>query len=171
MRLGFERTYCDSTGEALSGGLWFWCFMFYLSKYWEYVDTMILVLKKSEVKLLHSWHHFVVVWICFLFMKYNVSFFFSGVLWNAGIHTIMYFYYYLTTFGMKPWWGKNLTKAQMFQFFAGGISFWPMLVFCWQDLKSWLPIYLGNQAMLISFLWLFGGFFVKKYNKGEIKKE
>ena len=163
MRLGFQRTYCDSTGDGLSGGLWFWCFMFYLSKYWEYLDTMILVLKKSEVKLLHSWHHFSVVWDCFLFMRYNVTSCLVGVLWNTGIHTAMYFYYYLTSFGVKPSWGKNLTKIQMFQFLVGILTFWPMTFYCWTDLKRWIPLFVIHNTIMVSFLYLFGNFFNVKY--------
>lgn len=35
---------------------------------------------------------------------------------NATVHAIMYFYYLLSTLGLKPTWGKYLTQMQMLQF-------------------------------------------------------
>jgi hypothetical protein len=35
---------------------------------------------------------------------------------NAIIHTIMYYYFWLTSFGVRPWWGRLLTQMQMLQF-------------------------------------------------------
>jgi hypothetical protein len=35
---------------------------------------------------------------------------------NSFIHLLMYFYYFLSTFGPAPAWGKYLTQLQMVQF-------------------------------------------------------
>lgn len=129
---------------------------------------MILVLKKSEVKFLHCWHHGVIVWTCFFFMKLNVTWFLAGVIWNTAVHTVMYFYYFLTSYGIKPTWGQSLTTLQMIQFITGGMSFWPMLYFCsYESLKGWLLMYIANQLMLINFLWMFSSFFITKYLGGK----
>jgi hypothetical protein len=35
---------------------------------------------------------------------------------NSFIHVVMYFYYFLSSVGPKPWWAKYLTMMQMIQF-------------------------------------------------------
>ena len=159
--IGFLSLYCDNK-VAMKGGFYFWSYLFYISKFWEYVDTFILVLKKSEVKLLHSWHHSVISWTCLLFIRYKFAWFLFGVQLNATIHTFMYFYYFLTTFNIRPSWGKYLTSAQMVQFIVGGISFWPMFFVC-DSIYDNLPIVMMNQMMLVTFLYMFRNFFIKKY--------
>jgi len=46
---GWKATYCDRDGEFWASGNGTWSIVFYISKYWEFVDTWILVIK---VKLL-----------------------------------------------------------------------------------------------------------------------
>lgn len=46
----FFELYCDSTGEMSSKGtLWFWIYVFYVSKYYEFLDTVFLVVKKVTI--------------------------------------------------------------------------------------------------------------------------
>ena len=47
---GIRSVYCDRSGEFWQSGHGAWTTIFYLSKYWEFVDTWILVLKVSEAR-------------------------------------------------------------------------------------------------------------------------
>jgi hypothetical protein len=42
---GWMATYCDRDGEFWKSGNGTWSIIFYLSKYWEFIDTWILVIK------------------------------------------------------------------------------------------------------------------------------
>ena len=37
--------------------MYFWCYIFYLSKYYELVDTALLMLRGKRVIALHAIHH------------------------------------------------------------------------------------------------------------------
>lgn len=69
---------------------------FYLSKYYEYIDTWILYAKKRDPIFLQKYHHIgaVIVWYLGYICKFDGVFFAS--LLNSGVHTVMYFYYFLT---------------------------------------------------------------------------
>ena len=41
-------------------------FIFYLSKYYEFLDTILLVLKKKPLDFLHCYHHAIVPTGCWL---------------------------------------------------------------------------------------------------------
>ena len=45
------------TPPPLSGPLHGWCYIFYLSKYWELVDTLLLISRGKRVVFLHAFHH------------------------------------------------------------------------------------------------------------------
>jgi len=38
---------------------------------------------------------------------------------NSFVHTVMYSYYFLASFGHRPWWGKYVTRLQITQMVIG----------------------------------------------------
>jgi hypothetical protein len=57
---GLMPAYCDSVqngGAMWKAGMGRLAFLFYLSKYYEFVDTIILVVKRKRVLLLQTYHH------------------------------------------------------------------------------------------------------------------
>ena len=98
-------------------------YVYYISKYIDWIDTVFLVLRRKDrhVSLLHLYHHASMPLATWLFVKLSpgghVSF--SGFL-NAFIHVVMYSYFFLASLGpqMKPYlgWKKYLTQMQMIQF-------------------------------------------------------
>lgn len=98
---------------------------FVISKLPELIDTVLLVLKKRPVILLHWWHHLSVVG----FTWYAAAFKHPVCLWqgamNYGVHSIMYFYYFAMTTSMrkmiKPI-GPLVTGIQITQMVWGTIA-------------------------------------------------
>ncbi|CAG2118944.1 unnamed protein product, partial [Medioppia subpectinata] len=94
-----------------------------MSRLVELMDTIFFILRKShhQISALHLFHHTVVP-ICIWFplkLTPEVQYGF-GPLINSFIHVIMYFYYYMSTFGpaVRPylWWKRYLTGLQLIQF-------------------------------------------------------
>ena len=71
---GWRTLFCDHNpavgGMSMRAMLGFWCYIFYVSKcgecahtvyhsvrYYELIDTMLLVFKKRQLTILHVWHH------------------------------------------------------------------------------------------------------------------
>jgi hypothetical protein len=55
---GFTSTYCDVDGEFWGkGGLGAWATAFYISKYYEFIDTWILIAKGKDASFLQVYHH------------------------------------------------------------------------------------------------------------------
>jgi len=66
---------------------------FYLSKYYEYIDTFLIYLKGKEPILLQKFHHLGAVICWHLSYVYAVDGIWIPSIFNAFIHTIMYSYY------------------------------------------------------------------------------
>jgi hypothetical protein len=100
-------------------------FYFYLSKYYEYIDTMILYAKGVEPIFLQKFHHVgaVAVWHLAYINKCDGVFYAS--LFNSAIHSVMYFYYLLSLFPyintMVRKYKVYITSLQLLQLTSGAI--------------------------------------------------
>jgi len=111
---------CEQELEPIKGPLFYWSFVFYLSKYYELVDSFLLVLKKKPLIFLHVFHHFVMPFVCWAGLqgKWCMALW-TSAFWNSFVHILMYYYYAVSTIGINPWWKKHLTGLQIYQFVSG----------------------------------------------------
>ncbi|CAG8561773.1 10645_t:CDS:2 [Dentiscutata erythropus] len=58
---GISECFCTSDESSLKGRLFYITYIYYLSKFIELIDTVILVLKKKEIIFLHWYHHAIVI--------------------------------------------------------------------------------------------------------------
>jgi len=111
----------DPNELRISRAIWW----FYISKLFEFLDTVIFILRKKndQLSFLHVFHHasmFPIWWIGVKWVAGGNSFF--GSMLNSGIHVIMYLYYGLAAIGphMQKYlkWKRYLTQLQLLQFFV-----------------------------------------------------
>lgn len=117
------RDFIEDSDGAILRQLSNWMWLFYISKYYEMVDTAILFQSNKTSTFLQMYHHAGAVIACWLVSISESS---SGWIWvvlNSFIHSLMYCYYALTVFGVRPPFKRVLTFLQIGQFFSG-------LVFC-----------------------------------------
>lgn len=57
-----------SHDNACQGPLFFWSYIYYLSKYYEFLDTVILALKGKPLSFLHVSHHALVCPMAYLWV-------------------------------------------------------------------------------------------------------
>mmetsp|Transcript_31014 Transcript_31014/g.73082 ORF Transcript_31014/g.73082 Transcript_31014/m.73082 type:complete len:280 (+) Transcript_31014:176-1015(+) len=122
-RYGAFDTYCDPKGTLWeqSSGFGTWALIFYVSKYWEFVDTWILVLKGKKPSFLQVYHHTGIAFCMWVGVLSQSAWLKAVVLLNSIIHTLMYTYFLIKTISpttqIKS--ARYLTKAQIGQFFTG----------------------------------------------------
>lgn len=131
MAYGFFQTYCDPEDTLWNdSGFGSWTFIFYISKYYEFVDTWILVLKGKQPSFLQIYHHTGIAFCMWVGVLSHGPWLNYVTLLNSVIHTIMYTYFLIKTIDPKVEIkaAKNLTMAQIGQFFTGIISSFPILI-------------------------------------------
>ncbi|EER19589.1 fatty-acyl elongase, putative [Perkinsus marinus ATCC 50983] len=167
------RNASDSYGRGPCG-LWISLFMY--SKYVELVDTAFLVLRKRNVNFLHWFHHATVLLYCWHAGAYEqpTGIFFATM--NYMVHSIMYFYYFLSSVGHKPRWGLTVTILQISQMFAGmfvvavhyySISHVPNCDGAYEDL---VVAFLMYTAYMLLFVQFFVGRYMAPKKVGNTKK-
>lgn len=119
---GAWRGLCSVNEGIWSRGLSYYGFLFYLSKFYEIFDTIIILAKGKRSSLLQTYHHtgaMLSMWAGIRFASPPIWVF---VVFNSLIHTLMYLYYVLSGLNIRvPKAIKRaLTTAQICQFVIGG---------------------------------------------------
>jgi len=163
-----ELYLCDPEARLARGPQAFWFYIFFLSKYYEFFDTVIIVLKKRPVIFLHVYHHCITVLLVFVMLENEVAVQWLASTANCSVHIPMYYYYAMSSLGKNVWWKKYITKMQIFQFVvdisANCIGFYYHLI-GGKTCSGALPAWVFGQAVLISFLILFLFFYRSTYKK------
>lgn len=151
----------------------YWSYLFYLSKYYEVVDTYIVILKKRRPINLQIYHHIGAMIGCawFHYDKSVGSFIFMVP--NSFVHSIMYLYYALSTLKIKIPFKFIITYIQMIQFLFGHCCIIYVLFYLYPECITLNEKYcLQYHFVYISWLfWMFARFFNKTYNKKKSKKK
>ena len=169
-----------------------WLYNYYICKYYEMIDTLILTLKKKKIIFLHLFHHMSMPWSAYFAMKEHFTPSIYALIWNNLIHIFMYYYYFISTFKSSKnriWWKQYLTNMQIIQFIGG---LYTALLYCYYcfdfDDKSifeydyffgptkctnnsnpWICVF---QIVLVSsFLLLFIMFYINAYFKSKSSKQ
>lgn len=160
---------CDPHGQSMSGRMGWWMYVFYLSKFYELGDTVIMVLKKRPLNFLHVYHHCIVIPLFYVYMSTGMVLQWILVVANSSVHVAMYYYYAMSAIGQKVWWKKYITQAQIIQFIIDLTATWPypFLYFsasgCSGSMRGWL----FGQAVGASFFKLFCDFYFRSYTKSK----
>lgn len=115
-RESVDFLFCTPMDTSPGGRLYFWSTVYYYSKYYELLDTILLVLRVKPTSFLHVFHHAVVISMSWLWVDQVQTLQFIGLLANTAVHVVMYYYYYLTVICKSPWWKKYITWMQIVQF-------------------------------------------------------
>ena len=105
-------------GTVAAGRLYWWSYVYYVSKYYELLDTVLRVLKAQPLTFLHVFHHALVLLMAYCWLELVQSLQVIGLLANTGIHVVMYSYFLLSSLGVRPGtaFKKLVTSGQIVQF-------------------------------------------------------
>jgi len=119
--------YCDEKVQFNYGRIYFFYYINYLFKFWELIDTALLVLRGKPTPFLHVYHHASTLVLCWSQMRAESCLQWIPMVINLTVHVIMYGYFALTAIGIHPSWKRYLTSLQITQFIialllcAGGL--------------------------------------------------
>jgi len=162
---GLDSILCDENRVQLKTNMYFWFYIFFLSKFYEFIDTYILLLRKKPITFLHCFHHFITAFVCWMGLtgEFSIQWIVIGL--NGAVHVLMYYYFLAQTLGKDDWWKKHLTMIQIVQFVVdlSANLFWILMKVSGRDCSGYLPSMLFAEGVLLSFLVLFINFYFKSY--------
>jgi len=152
------------------------CWVYYVSKYAELLETFIFALRKkyNQISFLHCYHHITMLLLWWSVTKWapgGQAYIFGGI--NSFVHFVMYTYYGLSAMGPTVrkylWWKRHITKLQLSQFVI-------LFAYCIQNLArncNYPKILCVSMiGYAVSLLVLFLNFYFHAYvKKGEETKK
>lgn len=185
----FFHSVCDLQNGVFSSKLPFpnleiFGYWFYMSKFYEVFDTIIILLKGRPSSLLQSYHHSGAMMCMWAGIRYQSPPIWIFVVFNSFIHTLMYFYFSLSCLRIRVpvLFKRTLTSLQITQFLVGG-SLAVVHAFIWYtDLSSGeltncigttdqaLPLFI-NVGYLTPLTALFAAFYIDSYIRPKKAKQ
>jgi len=174
---GMKMLYCDT--KRPTGRVYYWMYIYYLSKFVELFDTVILILKKRPLIFLHVYHHAIVILMVWLWLTHSLVYSAMGTAFNTFVHVFMYYYYAISALGFNVWWKIYITNTQIFQFVCSFLLSIPYIFYTLAfdpfgnlDLKCHGWTAFGISFFInSSFLVLFVNFWLKTYKKDNSTKK
>ena len=168
---GLWPTVCGSYDNLwVSRGLEFWITHFYISKFYEFIDTWIILLKSREPSLLQTFHHAGIAVLMWGLTITAASPVLVVVVFNSFIHTLMYTYYVMAAFNIKSILKPYLTSMQVIQFLIG-LSITLQTHFipgCLNEAQGFIIWCMEIYTIVLIFL--FGAFYIETYITKKGKK-
>lgn len=95
--------------------------LFSFSKFFEFIDTVFVVIRKSQLEFIHWYHHIVTCLYCWHSSYTATSTSGHFAIMNLSVHAVMYFYYALYAIGNKMLhpYRKIITVIQISQMVGG----------------------------------------------------
>lgn len=147
------------------GNLSYLLYAFGLSKVAELFEGWMKAASGKKLSFLYVFHH-QVTFAYGILLSYTCS----GLslptsLMNMFIHSIMYFYFVLTGFGYKPFFGKFVTQLQIVQMIVGFLIHAFHVVFIAEQNPFWIErttAYIG-MSIYASYILLFLHFYLQRW--------
>lgn len=156
------------TGAGVNESLHHCICIHYLSKFVDYIDTLMIVLTKADKRLnvLHVYHHFSIsmVWGFLIHIGSAYGTVCYGAWINAVIHSVMYGYYFTAAakMGIAKVIKKYVTQVQLVQFFSCIAHAVLVIVLESQISTPLAMLQFGYHCTMIA---LFGQFYMASYVK------
>eukprot|EP01096_Ripella_sp_DP13-Kostka_P013884 TRINITY_DN6121_c0_g1_i1.p1 TRINITY_DN6121_c0_g1~~TRINITY_DN6121_c0_g1_i1.p1 ORF type:complete len:304 (+),score=140.88 TRINITY_DN6121_c0_g1_i1:246-1157(+) len=161
--------FCNSTTTPLPTELHFWLYVYYLTKFYEYLDTVILVLNRRPLIFLHVYHHMIVPFMVWTWIRSDNILSAHGIIYNAGVHTLMYYYY--ASNNRNLFFKRLVTQLQIIQFISSFILGLVHFVYhMTTDGCNSFHVFLYAALINASFLTLFLNFFRSTYGKKRVPR-
>ena len=170
-----ERGVFQKEPSVLS--LTFFGWWFYVSKFYEVLDTVIILLRGRPSSLLQSYHHAGAMMCMWSGIRYQSPPIWIFIVFNSFIHSLMYFYFTLSCLKIRvpAILKRALTSMQICQFVIGG-SLGVLHAFLWlwdhagspsrciNNSAQALPV-IVNVVYLAPLAALFAAFYAENYLK------
>jgi elongation of very long chain fatty acids protein 6 len=164
---GFQHLHCSKQiWNDSKSGIATWAVIFYVSKFYEFIDMWILVLNKQSPSFLQKFHHFGIALTMYCGVITESNWLIWILVLNSSIHTMMYTNFALAKLGYRSPLASILTNLQMLQFITWIVM--ASCIFFYQDCESATPASKASlvaiQLYAVCFIYLIKKKYAKKKN-------
>lgn len=162
----FQWLLCFPLGTRPSGRVFFWSYIFYISRFLLLLRTLFSLLRRRSLPTHHLLNHSLLIFMSFLWLEFSQSFQVLAIIFTTLISTVVYGYRFWTAIGLPSACFPFVLNCQMLLLGCNLISHVGVLTLhvikggC-NGIGAWGFNSILNAAILMVFL----KFYVKNYKK------
>ncbi|KAK2997676.1 hypothetical protein RJ639_026639 [Escallonia herrerae] len=96
----FQWLLCFPLGTRPSGRVFFWSYIFYLSRFLHTLRTYFTVLRRRKLPLSQLFNHSILICMSFLWLEFSQSFQVLAILLTTSVYSVVYGYRFWTAIGL-----------------------------------------------------------------------
>lgn len=97
----FQWFLCFPLGTRPSGRVFFWSYIFYLTRFLHTLRTFIAILRRRSLSFFRLFNHSILILMSFLWLEFSQSFQIVGILMTTSIYAVVYGYRFWTAIGLR----------------------------------------------------------------------
>ncbi|XP_045786217.1 elongation of fatty acids protein 3-like [Trifolium pratense] len=164
----FQWLLCFPLGTRPSGRVFFWSYIYYLSRFVHMFRTILTIVKRRRLSFCQLMNHSVSAFVSFLWLEFSQSFQVLAILFATLVYSVVYGYRFWTAIGLKSACFPFVLNCQIFLLGCNvACHVGVFLVHFWfqsggggcNGIGAWVFNSILNTAVLVIFL----NFYVKMY--------
>ncbi|KAI3500568.1 hypothetical protein L1887_36392 [Cichorium endivia] len=97
----FQWFLCFPMGTRPSGRVFFWSYIFYLTRFLHTFRTFFAILRRRNLSFFRLFNHSILILMSFLWLEFSQSFQIIGILLTTSIYSVVYGYRFWTAIGLR----------------------------------------------------------------------
>ncbi|XP_059295229.1 elongation of fatty acids protein 3-like [Lycium ferocissimum] len=96
----FQWLLCFPLGTRPSGRVFFWSYIFYLSRFLHTLRTFFTILSRRKLSFFQLFNHSILIFMSFLWLEFSQSFQVLAILFTTLLYSVVYGYRFWTAIGL-----------------------------------------------------------------------
>ncbi|KAL3341472.1 hypothetical protein AABB24_025829 [Solanum stoloniferum] len=96
----FQWLLCFPIGTRPSGRVFFWSYIFYLSRFLHTLRTFFTIIRRRKLSFYQLFNHSILIFMSFLWLEFSQSFQVLGIILTTSIYSVVYGYRFWTAVGL-----------------------------------------------------------------------
>lgn len=97
----FQWLLCFPLGTRPSGRVFFWSYIYYLSRFLHMLRTLITILRRRSLSFFQLFNHSIAAFMSFIWLEFSQSFQVLAILFATLLYAVVYAYRFWTAIGLR----------------------------------------------------------------------
>ncbi|XP_050204786.1 elongation of fatty acids protein 3-like [Mercurialis annua] len=168
----FQWLLCFPLGTRPSGRVFFWSYMYYLSRFLHMFRTLFTILQKRKLSFFQLFNNSILAFMSFLWLEFSQSFQVLAILLATLVYSVVYAYRFWTAIGFRSACFPFVVNCQILSLGCNlcchvGVLLLHLMKGGCNGIGAWIFNSVLNGAILLLFL----NFYVKMHLANKKKKK
>ncbi|KAL2241603.1 elongation of fatty acids protein 3-like [Sesamum indicum] len=160
----FQWLLCFPLGTRPSGRVFFWSYIYYLSRFLHALRSFITILRYRELPFFKLFNHSILIFMSFLWLEFSQSFQVLAILLTTLVYSVVYGYRFWTAIGLPSACFPFVVNCQILLLSCNLVChFGVLLLHFIKGGCNGIGAWIFNSVLNGAILFLFLNFYVKKH--------